>query len=117
VLFPSDITYALQKSQISIVATVIRINSFGLSGVIQLKNKPNIQHDMCRTHNTQTNTNNVHKPWDLLQRTGGKDESNINYSATELISLLSFISVVFVRYNIREGIFGTVEIRIDEFYS
>ena len=42
---------------------------------------------------------------------------NVCNSATELISLLSFISVVFVRYNIREGIFGTVEIRIDEFYS
>jgi len=39
-------------------------------------NKTKTQHNMCWTHYTQTNTNNVNKTWSLLQTTGGKDEPN-----------------------------------------
>jgi hypothetical protein len=39
------------------------------------QNKPNT---MCVGHHyPQANTNNVNKPWALLQTTGGKDEQNI----------------------------------------
>ena len=48
-----------------------------------------------RNHYTETNTNNVNKTYDLLQTTGGKEESNIVFMLVNYLLISSLDSILY----------------------